>query len=240
METLTIHTPVGTFVTDYPGRARVFEKLGIDYCCGGMRPLKDACADKNLDPAEVLGDLLYEVGRPTTSWEPDWTTAPLTDLVDHIVETHHAYLRRELPRLGGLLQKVGKAHGEAHPELKELAGVFETFASEIGSHMMKEEQILFPAIVQIETTEGQGGLHCGSIQGPVGAMMHEHDQASDGLHRMRELTGGFNAPDNACASYRTLFDSLAELEADMHQHIHKENNILFPRALETERTREVR
>ena len=236
METLTIDTPVGKFVTNRPGRARIFENLGIDYCCGGQRSLKDACVEKRLDPASVLGDLLCEAEGPGASSGPDWTTAPLTDLADHIVETHHAYLRRELPRLSGLLEKVAGTHGKAHPELRELVGIFETFAAELGSHMMKEEQILFPAIRQIETTENHERFHCGSIQGPVGAMMHEHDQARDGLHQMRQLTDGFKAPNNACASYCTLFDSLAELETDMHAHIHKENNILFPRALETEKT----
>ena len=170
--------------------------------------------------------------------ERDWTTAPLDELVDHIVEKHHAYVKSETPRLQALITKVLGVHGKNHPELAAVANVFSSIAHDMISHMMKEEQILFPYIMEMEkAARGKGQwprAMFGTIENPVRMMMEEHDSAGANLRAIRELTGDYTLPADACFSYGTLFNALIEFERDLHQHIHLENNILFPRAIELE------
>lgn len=229
MSAIARETTVGQVVAERPVRARVFEELGIDYCCGGKKPLADACAEKGLDVNEVVRALME---RDATEAEDgiDWTRVPLSHLTDHIVATHHAYMKQELPRLAQLVEKVLAAHGDNHPELHEVREVFYALKDEIEMHLMKEEQVLFPMIVQMEATRALTHLHCGTVGNPIRVMEMEHDSAGQALARLRELTQDYTPPADACNTYRVMLDGLESMEHDLHQHIHKENNILHPRA----------
>ena len=224
---------VGDLVTERPGRAEVMEKYGIDYCCGGGRPLAEACASVEVDPVRVAAELSAADAANPREATPGWETMSLAALTDHVVDTHHAYLGTALPRITALVEKVVKAHGQNHPELAELQGLFAGFAEELRQHMAKEEVVLFPMIRQLEAT-GEVSGHCGGVQNPIGVMRLEHDAAGDALARMRQLTGGYTPPEDACNTYRVMLHSLYELERDMHRHVHLENNVLFPRAIETQ------
>jgi regulator of cell morphogenesis and NO signaling len=228
---------VGELVVECPGRARVFEGFGIDYCCGGGQPLGQACQARGLDPQVVQRVLEATDQADNAPVATDWSAASMTELCDHIEQTHHAYLKIELPRLGFMTGKVANRHGERDARLVELAKVFTHFRGELESHMMKEERILFPLCRQLESGDGPVSFHCGSVRNPISVMVQEHDDAGGALARMRVLTDGFAPPPDACNTYRALFDSLAQLERDLHQHIHKENNILFPRAAQAEAQR---
>ncbi len=235
MTTLGIHETVGEIVTRRPALSRIFENVGIDYCCGGKKSLEEACKEKQLDPNEVLTQLtVAETAGKADAPEIDAAGMTLTELADHIVKTHHAYLRSELPRLDAMTEKVATVHGEKEPRLPELRNTFVALAQEVSSHMMKEEQILFPMVRTLEASETAPTFHCGSLANPIHQMEREHDQVGSALERHRELTGGFKAPEWACNTYRAMLDALAHLEGDLHQHIHKENNVLFPRALAME------
>jgi regulator of cell morphogenesis and NO signaling len=225
---------VGQMVVERPSRARIFETLGIDYCCGGRKPLSQACEESGLQLDDVLRQL-DESSAPDAPAERDWATASMTDLCDHIEAAHHAWLRQELPRLAFLTHKVASRHGEHRPALIEVHHVFLHLKAELESHMMKEEQVLFPICRHFDRIDTLPQLHCGSVNSPIEVMIREHDDAGDALARIRELTDNFRLPDDACNTYRALFDSLEQLERDMHQHVHKENNILFPKAIRAER-----
>jgi regulator of cell morphogenesis and NO signaling len=207
--------------------------LGIDYCCGGKKTIAEICEKKKLDP-----EMLFEVLEAEAEAAPDSDISPsdmsLSDLTDHIVSTHHAYLRAELPRLGKMAQRVAKVHGEKDERLGALSETFDAFTAELESHMAKEENVLFPAIRQIDGAERMPSLPFGRVANPIHCMEQEHDNAGAALERMRALTDGFTPPDWACNTYRALLDGLHDLELDMHQHVHKENNVLFPRVIERE------
>lgn len=239
MTTLDTSTPVGQLVADRPSRSRVFQQLGIDFCCGGKKPLEEACRAKGLDPQTVLKTLLAGEGQqPASSAEADAAKMSLTDLCDHIENTHHGYLRRELPRLQQMLVKVAAVHGDHCPWMRDVLAVFEPFTREMTDHMMKEEQALFPMIRALESGGNEVAGHCGgTIANPVHRMELEHDDAGEALRRMHELTDGYTPPVDACNTFRAALDGLRELEQDMHQHVHKENNVLFPRAMELESNR---
>ncbi|GAB4316181.1 MAG: iron-sulfur cluster repair di-iron protein [Candidatus Sumerlaeia bacterium] len=226
---------VAELVAESPARARVFEAYGIDYCCNGNRILREACTGADVELDEVVRALNQaDAALSPEAKDVDWRGRTMSELVDNIVETHHAFLLKELPRLEQLVFKVADTHGERHPELRETARVYAGLQDELYQHMMKEEQILFPWIKAAEAGEA-GPFHCGTVQGPISVMEHEHDNAAGALARMRALTNDYTLPDDACQSCRELFDGLKRLESDLHMHIHKENNILFPRALEAER-----
>lgn len=224
--TLATSTTLGSIVADHPAAARIFEQFGLDYCCGGRRSLADACAAKGLDPQPVIVAIQAAANQPRD--DRDWSAAPLAELADHIEQTHHAYLKRELPRLSAISRKVAAVHGQAHPEYAELAREYETFAADMIAHMGKEERMLFPWIRRLEP----GHAEASGISAPIDVMEHEHDAAGRLLERMAELTNNFTPPADCCATTRTLIDSLRQLNADTHVHVHKENNILFPRALQ--------
>lgn len=223
MTVIDTDATVSDLVLEQPGRARVFERFEINYCCGGNVPLRAACDERGLDVDVVLGALAE--ARPA---ENDWTTASLTDLVGHIVDHHHSYLREELPPLGALVDKVADAHGSRHPELYDIATTFAAVAAELDSHMVKEEQVLFPACVALERGADLGLPF--PIDAPIAAMMHEHDEVGAALARLRALTDGYSPPADSCNSYRAMLDRLESFERDTHEHVHEENNILFPRA----------
>ena len=225
---------VGEIAAAYPAAVRVFQKHAIDFCCGGKLPLEEACRSRGLNTAAVLADLEAALA-PAGAKSTDWQTAPLGALIDHILETHHAYLRAELPRVDQMLAKVIDKHGANHPDMvPPLRPLFDGLAAELASHMMKEERILFPLIRSLEAGTLQGPAHCGSIRNPISVMEYEHDSAGNALAQMRRITRDYQVPPDACNTFRALFHGLEELEADLHQHIHLENNILFPRAVDLE------
>jgi len=235
MAELNLDSAVGQWVAQRPETARVFEALQIDYCCSGGRPLHAACVQRRLDPQQVLQQL--QAATATAADEPpaNWTAASMTELCDHIQQTHHVYLQRELPRLQAMLEKVCEVHGPRHAELGEVRQAFAALQAELGPHMFKEEQILFPAIRRLEQSAARPDFPFGTVANPIRMMEHEHDNAGDALAHIRLATADYRVPEDACPTYRALLDGLHQLELDMHQHVHKENNILFPRAIERER-----
>ncbi len=213
-----------------PGAPRVLEAYGLDYCCGGQQTLLAACSREGLDAAVVIADLDALDDGPV----PDWVPMSPALLVDHLEATHHAYLHAELPRLEALADKVAGVHGARHPELIELHRRCAALRDDLEPHMAKEEQVLFPMVRELAAAISPPTFHCGSVVNPISMMMREHDRTGGMLAAMRELTRGFCLPDDACASYRALYDGLAALEADTHLHVHKENNTLFPAVIELE------
>jgi regulator of cell morphogenesis and NO signaling len=226
---------VREMVLENPAAARVFERLGIDYCCGGNKSLAEACKSANLQAEQVIAALEKTESVPA---DRDWQSASLAELADYIVAKHHAFTREEIKRLVPLLAKVVGVHGKNHPELLRVQELFGDLAQEMAAHMMKEEQILFPYIAEMEAAVNSKRplppAMFGTVQNPVRMMMTEHDSAGKALHEMREITNGFAPPADACVSYQTLYKAIAGFEADLHQHIHLENNILFPRAVKFE------
>jgi regulator of cell morphogenesis and NO signaling len=238
--TIAIEKTVRELAVENPASNRVFEKLGIDYCCGGNRSLREACQSANLQLDEVL-DSLEKASQaiPVTQKDQDWQVESLALLIEHIQSTHHKYTREEIVRLGPLFEKVCSVHGKNHAELFELREIFQGLAQELNSHMMKEEMILFPYVLRMEAAAAGNGpiarAPFGSVQNPVSMMEHEHDAAGNALRAMNHASDGYSAPADACISYQTLYQALAAFEADLHQHIHLENNILFPRAIAIEK-----
>lgn len=216
---------VGEIVAERPSQSRVFQTYGIDFCCQGGRTLRDACERKGIAADAVVEQLEAEL-REKPAPEVNPASFPPGDLVDHIVATHHRYLRDELPRIHMMAQRVAQVHGPHTPSLVEVLEVYEGMMFELAHHLMKEEEVLFPAIKAMASGEPAGIPLDGAIQ----TMLEEHDEAGAALARMRELTAGFTPPDEACNTYRALFAGLAELEADLHTHIHLENAVLFPAA----------
>ena len=228
-----METTIGQLVAERSGRARVFERYGLDYCCGGKKTLTEACREHHLDPQTILSELAAADADPTSDHQ-DWMERPLAELANHIVRTHHAYLRTALPRLSFLIGKVENAHGKRHPELARLAALFTGFRAEVETHTEKEEQILFPLCKQIEAGYCQPGTGVIPLRNLVFVMESEHDHVGQTMMKLRALTQDYQAPADACPTYRVMLDGLAELEADLRRHIHKENNILFPRAIALE------
>jgi regulator of cell morphogenesis and NO signaling len=230
---------VRELVVENPNATRVFEKLGIDYCCGGNKSLEEACRVADLPVDEVLHSLeLAGREKSATSEEHDWRTASLAGLIAHITNTHHKYTREEMARLTPLFDKVCSVHGKNHPELLRLRTGFHSMGQEMTMHMMKEEKVLFPYIVKMEQAATQRSPlpppPFGNLQHPVAMMEREHDFAGNALCNMRETSSNYTSPPDACITYQTLYRTLGEFEADMHQHISLENNILFPRAIAIE------
>ncbi|HOT34554.1 MAG TPA: iron-sulfur cluster repair di-iron protein [Microthrixaceae bacterium] len=214
-----------------PGAPRVLESFDLDYCCGGQRPLGDACDLAGIDVAEVIEALAGLDDGPA----PDWVPMSPALLVDHLEATHHAYLHAELPRIEALADKVVGVHGARHPELVEVARLCTSLREDLEPHMAKEERVLFPMVRELASAVSPPSFHCGSVANPISMMMREHEQTGSILEALRSQTDGYHAPDDACASYRALYEALDALEADTHLHIHKENNVLFPAVLELEK-----
>jgi len=226
-----LRLPVGQLVAQDLNRACIFEQYGIDYCCGGKKTLEQAVSEMNLPAKEVIRKLMEVSASRSTSCETDWNKASLSELTKHIVKDYHEPLRAELPRLLQLIEKVGSVHGKLHPEVLELETIFKSFKEQLELHMQKEELILFPGIANVEsgrqTTFGCGG----SINHPIEMMTQEHEDAAQALEMIRRLTNDYTPPADACGTFKVMLHSLANLELVMHEHVHKENNILFPRAL---------
>lgn len=226
---VSTYTTVAQLVTDRPARARIFERLGIDYCCEGDRSLAKACRENGLAPTTVaeLLDVAVEADLPSNPTK--WTDAPLGELIDHIVNTHHAYLRRELPRLEKLLMRVTETHGAEVAWLDPVLEVFQTLKLDLETHMMTEEERVFPSIRTLSDEEHSPEARPLDEDG-IEAMIKEHDDSEAALKQFRELTDDYTAPGDACPKFQAAMTRLRELETDMNQHVHKENNILFPRA----------
>ena len=216
---------LGDIVAGNPATARALDRLGLDYCCHGQRSLESACAEAGLDPVAVLAEL----GAIGPGGDTSWARLEPPALADHIVESHHRYLKEELPLLDALAEKVLAVHGERHPELAGVRALVREIRSDMEPHLVKEERILFPAIHDL--AGGRRDFPFGTVANPVRMMLFEHDRAGDLLAALRAATGGYAVPEDACASYRSLYERLEALEADTHVHIHKENHTLFPAAL---------
>jgi regulator of cell morphogenesis and NO signaling len=222
---------VGELAAEVPAAARIFEKHHIDYCCGGKHPVEAACRERGI-ALEALVDELEQASTPQLKADDcRWDEASLRDLMGHILFRHHSYLRSELPRIAELFAKVITAHSEREPALFQVREIFTMLREELDDHMMKEELILFPVIGKLEVAALKGvASPCGSITPPIASLESEHESAGRALLQIRHLTHDYTLPEEACNTYRAMFSALIELEADLHQHIHLENNILFPRA----------
>lgn len=217
--------------------AAVFEKYSIDFCCGGNKTLGEACAQKGVDPARITQELQHiEQTSATENFRPgEWD---LDTLAGFIVNNHHRYVRRMLPVLQPHLAKIVSVHGDRHPELSTIADRFQSVADELTGHMQKEELVLFPYIASLAAASRNGSPATrpmfGSIRRPIQMMEAEHASAGDSFSFIRNASQGFTPPQDACETYQVTFRELEEFERDLHQHIHLENNILFPRAIELE------
>lgn len=223
---------VGEYVKEKPALSRVFDRYGIDYCCGGKRPLLEVCHDRGISVDEVVSALEQATESKLEDEDLDWQTATVEQMIDHIHSHHHLYLYEVMPRLSQMVNKVARVHGAKDARLAELAIVFETLQTELNLHMQKEERVLFPLCRELATANVLPQSHCGSIGNPIRVMGVEHEQAGALLAKMHILTNDFAPPEWACNTYRAMLDGLAEMEQDLHQHIHEENNILFPKALQ--------
>jgi regulator of cell morphogenesis and NO signaling len=236
--TLTITKTVRDYAIETPQTIPVFEKLGIDFCCGGNRPLEEACASANLDLDQVLQSLETAIAEPVRPSDRELKSGSLAELISHIVRTHHAYVRTQIPEVERLLDKVHSKHGENHPELTTIHSTFHVLAQELTMHMMKEENVLFPYIERMEEAVLQHEPILpppfGTVANPVRMMEHEHQDAGVALKTLRATSQDYTPPEDACTSFRALYTALANFEKDLHQHIHLENNVLFPRALAME------
>ena len=209
--------------------AKVFEKYGLDFCCKGKRSLQMACADKDLPVETIAEELDLAIGK-NESPVVDYNKLPLSTLSDFIVNTHHDYTKKELPQIFHYLQKVSSKHGDRHNELYQIFEKFSELKDELEMHMRKEEYILFPRIKELESATYAPASRI-NIQAPVVVMEDEHEHAGNLLKEIRQLSDNYNPPVDACTTYRLSFAALQAFEADLHQHIHLENNILFPRAI---------
>ena len=222
-----------------PATTRVFEEFKIDYCCGGRRSIADACADKGIDSSmliERIGEAITESNERSGSFEPVYLKP--SELIDYILRKHHVFTEQEIERLAPLMAKVAMRHAENHPELLQLQIVFTELVESLLPHMRKEEIVLFPYVLELETATNRGlpspRPSFGNVKNPIRMLMMEHDLDGERLRKMREIAKDYELPDGACPSFTALYAGLEELELDLHRHIHLENNVLFPAAAELE------
>lgn len=230
MRNIVPETTIGEIVRALPATSRIFENLNIDYCCGGKKTLAEACRAKALDPATIVAMLtaLYHSGNGIPA---DADAMTLSQLCDHIQEVHHGYLREELPRLDFMTRKVAAVHGEHEPRLFKLRKVFETFNAEMTTHTNEEDENVFPAIRRLEASGNGGSTASFNLAASLEKLEHEHDAAGAALEQFKALSDNYTPPEWACNTFRALYDGLAQLEKNMHHHVHKENNVLFPKTL---------
>lgn len=222
-------TAVADLARQLPATVRVFQGWQIDYCCGGQRSLAEASEEAGVDLGELMSALRRELAENGTP-ERDWSAEPLVSLIAHIEGHYHRRLRERFPTLLELAERVADHHGGDRPSLVEVSSTLSALREEMFLHMQKEELVLFPLIRQRESASKLE--QAPPLGAPVAAMEDDHREVADALRKLRRLTNGYLAPDEACNSYRGLFQGISELETETHQHIHLENNILFPRALE--------
>jgi regulator of cell morphogenesis and NO signaling len=222
---ITETTTIADIVTALPSSVRVFQRQGIDFCCGGKKPIGTVCEERGLNFTDVASAI--EASRDTVEETRDWWQEPLRAVIEHIVTTYHNPLREELPRLQMMASKVARVHCDNAPYLARLKTTLAELSTDLLAHMWKEEMVLFPAINAIET----GDYRAFPLAAPIACMEHEHEHAGALLSELRFLTDGYTVPEWGCATVRALYYGLAQLEASMHVHVHLENNVLFPRAL---------
>ncbi len=229
-------TTIGEIVATDFRTARVFEHFGIDFCCGGRRSIAEACERAALDPQTVERALLA-LPPVAEHDDSDLTRWSADRLIEHILTNHHAYVRAALPSIGRQLAKLVEVHGQRHPELARIAASFDHMSRDLLQHMMKEERVLFPYIRELGSAHrGESSQSpFGTVENPIRMMEREHREAGDELRLIRELTSGYVPPAEGCPTYRVCFAQLAEFERDLHRHVHLENNVLFPKAIELER-----
>jgi regulator of cell morphogenesis and NO signaling len=234
-ERVTTAKTVGEMVAADFRAAAVFEEFGIDFCCGGRRDLAEACHTVATNPADVLRAL--EALPPVTDDTADVAQWRLDRLIDHIVSVHHGYVRSSMPTIRRYLAKLVEVHGARHPELVRAAACFDTISRDLGQHMLKEEQILFPYVRELAMTAADA-RHVpspfGTVENPIRMMEREHREVADDLRLIRELTNGYVPPDDGCTTYRVCMAELGRFERDLHRHVHLENNVLFPKAVALE------
>jgi len=229
---------LGEIVAKDLRKAEVFKKYDLDFCCGGKKTVKEACAEKGLDVTKIEQELQnadknVSTGRPLPY--NDWN---LDFLADYIVNTHHSYVRKTIPDIRSYAEKVAKVHGAYHPELLEINKLAQEVCDEMSEHMVKEETVLFPYVKHIVNTKGKGYVKFDSlddVKEPIDIAVTEHELVGGNMDKIKELSNNFKVPDDGCASYAYLFKTLNEFEDDLHIHIHLENNILFPKALDMEK-----
>ncbi|MEP7375233.1 MAG: iron-sulfur cluster repair di-iron protein [Chitinophagaceae bacterium] len=214
--------------------ATVFEKYHLDFCCKGKRSLQQACAESQVPPDELIAALEATVRPENYSVHLNYNLLSLSQLTDYIVAAHHAYVKQEMPQILSYLQRVASKHGDRHPEMRKVAEIFEAVKEEMEQHMQKEELILFPRIKEVEK-EGkelnEKKLTISYLEAPINMMEEEHDHAGTAMAEIRELTDNYNPPADACTTYKLSYAALEAFEKDLHQHVHLENNILFPNAI---------
>jgi regulator of cell morphogenesis and NO signaling len=235
---ITPQTQVSEIVVHNPASTRIFHRHGIDFCCGGKRRLSEVCAERQLDVEQIRREIATL--DPSEAEEKDWSAEPLAAIVEHILARYHHPLQEELPRLRVMAQKVVRAHGASFPAMiPPLQQRLNELADDLETHMLKEERVLFPYIVALEEAAAAGRTlprsPFGTVANPIAVMEADHDEAGRLLAEMSRLTGGYQLPEGACNTFRALFHGLAELEREMHLHVHLENNVLFPRAAAMER-----
>lgn len=228
-ETAITSRTIGEIVADDFRAATVFKEAGIDFCCGGKLTLEDACAEKGLDPAYIAGQLDNIETKPGMiihnfrEWQPGF-------LCDYIVNEQHSFVRKTLPELEFYTRKIANVHWENHPELLEVADLFAEVSRELKLHLQKEEDILFPAIKELFSLRTENSKAV--IKREMNDLMGEHEFAGGAIDRINSITDGYKLPEDACNSYRLTFNLLEKFEDDLHTHVHLENNILFPKAIE--------
>ena len=222
---------VGKIVAEFPQAAEIFKKYKIDFCCGGDKQLAVAAKELNLDEKSVLEELnqVYTLMAKQDNWseEVDWRQQSLSQLVNHIINKHHLYLQQEMPLISELITKILRVHGANHSELRKIHNLFHVLKLELDQHLIKEEEILFPLIKEYEKNPSSQLL--ANVQKQIDTIENEHEQAGDIIKELRQITNDYTLPADACTSYRLAYQKLEEMESDLFQHIHLENNILHPR-----------
>jgi regulator of cell morphogenesis and NO signaling len=232
----TTQKTVGQLAVEFPGSIRLFESLGIDYCCGGNRSLEEACEEAGIEVEEIASS--FELSATAEVQNDQFSTLSLDELIRYIVDKHHTYTKSEIQRLRLLMSRVCEVHGTRHPELIHLKGRLQELTAELEPHMMKEECVLFPYVSRMqEAVDNQHYMSTPpfrTVMNPVRMLSLEHEGAGYLLKQMRRITSDYKVPADACASFKALYEALEEFDKDLHQHIHLENNILFPRAMKME------
>lgn len=229
---------IGNIVAENFRTAQIFEDYGIDFCCGGKKSVSEACGEKGINPDELTGKLT-ELTRNQNNTHNDYNSWELDFLIDYIINNHHGYVKKSLPVISGHAEKVVLKHGTNHPEVIKISELFSGIKAELEAHMQKEELMLFPYIKNLVEAERKSFKiplpPFGSIENPIQVMEAEHDSAGNAIGEINSLSSSYTLPEDACATFGVLYQELKDFEDDLHTHIHLENNILFPKAIELEK-----
>ncbi len=237
MTTLNLNSTLANWVIQYPRTATVFEALGLNYCCEGDETLEQACREQHLDPQQVVVKIEQIIAEHEDDSVTHWEDASLTQLCDHLEQTHHVFVKDELSRLSAMISEVVELHHFKHPEMQELQASFTAMSDGIRPHTLKEEQVLFPFIRDLEQNQSTCPLFVGYVDDVVKTMTRVHKHTGEWLSKIRKLTNNYQPPEDAGMLYRITLDGLQTFERDLHLHVHKETHLLFPRAIEVEQQR---